>query len=730
MDDTAEHQQQQRKYRFGEFVVDVGRGALLQNDQEVRIRAQSYRVLLFLLERRGQLVSKEELHREIWMNKIVSDDSLTHCLLDIRKAIGDSDRTTIRTVPRRGYIFAADCVVEDASPMNSDIVGNIYGNRLASVAALGVVVAVSIVVTWLLMTRNPAPPILIYSNSVAVLPFEDASPAQDQRFLSDGLSSEILSMLSHSPDLRVIARSSAFAVAGQVDDLAGIRNALQVAYVLRGSVQRDEQRIVVDSQLIETSDNGRVWAKRYEGRLEDLIDIQFDIAQNVLVVIAPNADDSVVNPARRNFSADELMLLARFNEQELLEQPEVDEELLARTIQLYKDATRADPESALAYSRLAGALLYAGAIDAAKSPVHRAAALDPDLSEVQATLGEYYWLSGQPGAGAAWQRAIDLNPNNVDALSAYAYWYWMQGHSDGPEELFRRALELDPLSLGRHAALGEFLAHEARVEQADKMIERIQHRFDSAAAYRVIARMYEVTGRIDRAVAFTIMARNLEPDNADHASALAELYAELGDFATAEMMAADDDIGLQFKMRRYRQFIDQAELRVVDQPNDIQLRYLLAYAYNVQSNPEGAIRLLRSIGQPLTVKRENRQALEVEAFVVYIDALDATGNTARARELAEWFYNWQHTTSANWWVHVKLACALAVLGRDDEALSRLERVVDSPRLIWDSTLKDMRCLQRYRDSDRYQAVLRAIDERRNRLLKQLPETLTAFGVSG
>ena len=154
----------------------------------------------------------------------------------------------------------------------------------------------------------------------------------------------------------------------------------------------------------------------------------------------------------------------------------------------------------------------------------------------------------------------------------------MQANDDGPEEYFRRALDLDPLSLARHAALGEFLAHQARVDKTREVIERIKIRFDSAAAYRVIARLLELTGEIDNSIAWTIKARDREPNNPDHISSLAELYSEIGDFDTAEALEPELGIGLLYKMGRYNDLIDKAELLIFDEPVDIELRYLLAFA--------------------------------------------------------------------------------------------------------------------------------------------------------
>ena len=103
--DAAANETPHRGYRFGPFCLDIDRAALLKNGKTVRLRRQSFDVLLYLIERHGRLVEKEELLQAIWGNTPVTDDSLTHCLIDIRKVLGDSQHELIRTVPRRGFIF-------------------------------------------------------------------------------------------------------------------------------------------------------------------------------------------------------------------------------------------------------------------------------------------------------------------------------------------------------------------------------------------------------------------------------------------------------------------------------------------------------------------------------------------------------------------------------------------------------------------------------------------------
>jgi len=348
---------------------------------------------------------------------------------------------------------------------------------------------------------------------------------------------------------------------------------------------------------------------------------------------------------------------------------------------------------------------------------------------VQNTLGKYYWSRGLPGAGTAYKRAIQLNPNNADALNDLAFWSWMQGDQESPVEYYSRALELDPLSLARFGALGDFYAHTAQVAEALDLVERIEERFQDASSYRLIARLMELIGQVDHSVAWTIRARNLEPDNPEHIESLAELYAELGDFDTAIALEPEPGVGLLYKMRRYQDLIDIGEFLMIDEPNDLDLRYLLAYSYLITDQPEAAVRMLRSTGLPDTVLGEARQASDIEGYVSLIEALDAIGETILASELAEWWERRAHTDNENWWIIINRACPLAVSGHEDLALDLVVSVADSPRLPWESHIRDMRCFQRFKGNPRYQEMLATVDRRRKALLQRLPATLAEFGVS-
>jgi len=461
-----------------------------------------------------------------------------------------------------------------------------------------------------------------------------------------------------------------------------------------------------------------------------LLSVQQAIAEQIVQHVLPEAQQVVTTPATRNASANELMLLARYHEQKVRALPEVDVDTLLEAIRLYREATEADPESALAHSRLAGALLYLGDLEAVEAPIFRALSLAPNLSEVQDTLGLYYLARGLPSAGIAFERAVELNPNNADALSNYAYWYWFNVTNDGVADLYRRALDLDPLSLSRYGSLGEFLGKQGRVDETLAIIRRVEELFDDVASYHLIAWLLELSGKIDQAIAWTIRARDLEPGNPLHIGKLAGLYAEIGDFDTALLLEPEPGIGLLFKLRRYPELIDAAEFLMIEEPEDMVLRYLLAFAYNATEQFESAVWVLKSTGLPDSVINGARLGDDLEGYMILVNAVYGAGESAVADELAGWWMVYErYSVNLDWWANTYSACALAVLGRDDEALQNLQHSMQSSRPAREPILKDSTCFQRYTDEPIYQEVLQHFDEQRSELRVRLPLTLANFGVT-
>ena len=578
--------------------------------------------------------------------------------------------------------------------------------------------------------RGPDSDIPILANTVAVMPFDNASRDPDDTYLSAGLSDELRDQLGRVSGLRIAARSSSIAIRGLGGDAMLSSEKLGVAHLVEGSLRRQGNVLRVSVQLVDGTNGLTVWTESFDRGPAEFLSLQQEIMENIVHQLLPGSTEALPAPATGSATANEALLLGRYYEQQVRDQQVRNDQTLRRAIDHYRDAVDLDPESALAQSRLAGALLYLGDIDAAEAPIFRALSLNPNLSEVQLALGLYYFARGMPEAYTAFERAVALDPDNADALERYAFVRWIQGIEENVAELYGRALEIDRHSLSRYGSLGQILGNQGKIGEVLELVRRIEQRFDGADAYRLISLLLNLSGRVDQAIAWGIRARDLEPDNKDHVEWLAELYAEIGDFQTASDLDPTPAIGLLFKMRRYDELIDAAEERMIDEPDDVEVRYLLAFAYNTVGQYGAAVRMLISTGLPETAMTFPRSGAEWEGYFTLVSATLGLGELEAAQGLAQWFIDDPtHHENRDWWVETHKACCLAVLDRDGEALEKLEETLRSPRLAAVYALEDSVCLKKYADNPRYQAVVEHFNARRAELRARLPMTLAKFGVS-
>lgn len=241
-------------YRFAGFVLDIGKGKLLTAaDEEIPLRRQSFEMLRLFSENAGRLLDRESINRAIWPDVTVTDDSLTQCVRDIRRALRDEAQRMLKTVPRRGYMFSPDVLALRDPPAG-------------------------LVQPVLALPDRP---------SLVVLPFQNMSGEPEQGFFVDGLVEDITTALSCIRSLFVIARNSAFAYRDRSVDVRRIGHDLGVRYALEGSVRRNGNRLRVTTQLIDASSGVHVWAERYDRDLSDVFAMQGEIATSVAGVIEP-----------------------------------------------------------------------------------------------------------------------------------------------------------------------------------------------------------------------------------------------------------------------------------------------------------------------------------------------------------------------------------------------------------------------------------------------------------
>jgi len=255
-------------FRFREYTLDAMRGTLRAADGEIELRPKCFEVLRYLVENANRLVTKQELIKAIWPDVVVTDDSLTQCVSEVRHALRDEEQAIIKTVPRRGYRFASPVSTSDSETV---LVSALEGTRRPEG-------------NYDLSLRPELPQPT--RPSIAVLPFINLSDDPQQDCFGDGIAEDIITELSRFSELMVIARNSTFQFKGKTTDVRQIGRELGVGYVLEGSVRKDGKRIRLTAQLIDAATGAHRWAERYDRDLNSVFAIQDEVTRTIVTILA------------------------------------------------------------------------------------------------------------------------------------------------------------------------------------------------------------------------------------------------------------------------------------------------------------------------------------------------------------------------------------------------------------------------------------------------------------
>lgn len=408
-------------YRFEGYTLDLVRGALLDaSGAEIPLRAKSFDLLRVFVTNAGQLLDRDTINRAIWHDVVVTDDAITQCIRDIRRAVGDADQRILKTVPRRGYIFAARVTVQHEQPIDP-------------------------------FTGSSFPPPVPDKPSIAVLAFTNMSSDADQEYFSDGIAADITTELSHNRWLLVIGRNSSFTYKGRAIDLKQVAHELGVRYVLEGSVRRSGERVRVTVQLIEAESAGHLWAHRFDRNVNDVFAVQDEIVAAVIAAILPAVSDAERRRAGRkapeSLDAWEayqrgLTHLFRFTSDADIE----------RAREFFCNSVTSDPTFAAAYAGLSMTYMRDVIWSARSSPLSLAESwarkgieIDANDSEAQAALSHSMCFAGRyEDALRQALLALDVNPSSSWANYAKGQALLFSGRPSEAREPLLMALRLDP----------------------------------------------------------------------------------------------------------------------------------------------------------------------------------------------------------------------------------------------------------------------------------------------
>jgi adenylate cyclase len=313
--------------------------------------------------------------------------------------------------------------------------------------------------------------------SIAVLPFVNMSSDPEQEFFSDGISEQVLDLLSHVPGLRVIARTSSFSFKNKDVDVATIAQRLNVSHVLEGSVRKSGNRVRITTQLIRASDSSHLWSNTYDRELKDIFAVQDEIAAAVVrqLKVALLGGQLPVRSAATSLEAYNLYLKARF----LFDQHT--EQSMARAVEYYEAALAIDPVYAEGWAGLAEAqsvradeayMDYAVGAEKARTAAQRALELNPAAAKAHFALGlvqfshDWSWSA----ADASFTRAIELDPNEAMALSLAGSLAQVLGRDEAGIQLCRRAVASNPIGAYHRVQLGWALAQAGQLHDAEHEI--------------------------------------------------------------------------------------------------------------------------------------------------------------------------------------------------------------------------------------------------------------------
>lgn len=460
-----------RSYRFGNFELDLAGECLLRDGEKLNINRRMFQVLRLLIERRGEIVSKNEFFEEVWEGDFVEDNNLTVAITSLRKVLGDNAKHArfIENIPRKGYRFAAaietisrppltesaDKLMAHPLPRIERSTTPLSGRLVAIGAAVGLIVIMAIASFGYKTFWRSGVPAAKPIDSLAILPFVESSA--ENEYLADGLTESIINDVSRLTRLRVIDRNSAFHYKDEPLDAARAGRELNVRAVVTGQVERQGDSFVVSVEMLDAESNSQIWRQQFRRRADDLFEIQQEVSEAIAKNALSGSGDAEQRRIARRPTNDplayDLYLKGRYywNKRSNAD--------ILRAIDLFRAAIDRDPTFAMAYIGLAnsytlGSLSGTGIsndekIALSRGAVRRALEIDETIGEAYASMAinECYYDWNFAGAESDYRKAIELSPNDATAHHWYAEFLSMQGRFDESYAEYEKALSLDPLSL-------------------------------------------------------------------------------------------------------------------------------------------------------------------------------------------------------------------------------------------------------------------------------------------
>ena len=506
--DTEKQTPPHTVYEFGNFRLDASRRLLFAKGSQdpLPVTPKAIAALLLFIERRGELLTKDELLADLWPGRVVEENNLTQLISVLRHVLGEEpgENRYLATVPGRGYRFIAEVVLHPDAPeapqeLSQEVTPapDARPHRKAFIVLAGGIGAVLLAywsfTQWRPMDNAGAPAAIdLPSRTVAVLPFANLSTEDATEYMAFGIAESVLHRLANVQELTVIARTSSFAFHDRPADARDIGRSLNARYLVEGSLQHSGPDLRVTAQLIDANTGHHVWSLRFERTLEDIFAVEDEIARGVADALQVSLDEPAHPYARFGLEAYLLYLQG----QALIATRRNDDAELA--VERFARAIELAPDFAAAYAALADAhwqstLLeqtsgtgfgfmirselqderLTSAARRAEPLLERALQLDDSLVEAYVLRAALKAHDGNgAGAEADYRAALARNPNYAAAHERYASFLIDQGDDSNAMAEIDEAIRVDPLAPRNHYLRGAMHWAGADISEAEASFQK------------------------------------------------------------------------------------------------------------------------------------------------------------------------------------------------------------------------------------------------------------------
>jgi DNA-binding winged helix-turn-helix (wHTH) protein/TolB-like protein/Flp pilus assembly protein TadD len=550
-------------YSFEDFQIDAERSLLVRkvDGSTVTLTNKAFQVLLTLVEKRGELVSKGDLMTAVWRDSFVEEANLTQTVSQLRKALGEnpSQHRFIVTESGKGYRFVAPvqehngnghaalvnvpaAAPEAADPERTEL-RNTALYALVAIVMMGLAIAG---VYYLSSRSSPLVQQIATSQikALAVLPFHEIEPGDDSGQLGAGMADALIARLSHIEGVTIRQPSRSARRLDATPEAISVGRQINVDAVLEGTIHRADGRIRVAVRLFQVSDGSLLWAENFDEREAEIFAVHDAISERVVRSLSLKLNGEAQEQLTRR-STDNVEAYHLYNKGRLFWNKRTSDDL-RKSVVYYEEAIARDPNYALAYAGIAETYVLlqkyspsheSEVFEKAREAAEKALSIDPNLAEARTALALYKeqaeWKWDE--AETEFRKAIESNPNYPTARQWYGEFLAFRGRFAESIAQTEAANELDPLSLSTNTARAFPYLVERRYEDViAKLQPAMELDSDFPQALYYLARSYEGLGQYDKSLEYYDKAIAISGPNSFFVSAKINALARKGDLVEAE----------------------------------------------------------------------------------------------------------------------------------------------------------------------------------------------------